>query len=120
MMHILWRSIIEHELPLLRDGIEQIQRHADEGDALLVRQTLCPLEMALQRIRNAVTMKADDVRKLTILNEKYHNDDVPVGGAVRDCAILLREIAAQLAELNEWLRTPQATKDKIEAQIRGR
>ena len=32
----------------------------------------------------------------------------------------LCEIAAQLAELNEWLKTPQHIKDMQEAQIRGR
>jgi hypothetical protein len=53
-IHVLWKSIVIDEAQRVKDGMDQIVRYAEEGDALLTRQTICGLEASLQRIRNAI------------------------------------------------------------------
>jgi len=52
--HVLWKSIVVSEAQRVKDGIDQLIRHAEEGDASLARQTLCGLEATLSIIRKAI------------------------------------------------------------------
>jgi len=60
-------------------------------------------------------MTSDEIRAIPAMGK--HNAQL---GLPDSTSLFLREIAAQLAELNEWLKTPQHIKDMQEAQIRGR
>jgi hypothetical protein len=53
-MNQMWREIVRDKLKRLRAELDQIERHAEEADVQLTRQTLSMAERSLQEIRNAV------------------------------------------------------------------
>jgi hypothetical protein len=53
-------------------------------------------------------VKADEIRKQE-LSVAANTNDNPTSANIQDCAFFLREIAAQLAELNETLKSNSIT-----------